>query len=565
MSSIATADPIFKREQSFGDSPTEVRETDHYQFEYVHNLVERWDELIDWDGRAAGEGNFFIDVLKKQGCQTVIDAACGTGFHSVQLLRAGFEVASIDGSPQMLAKAFENARKRGFILRTVHSDWRWMSRDVAGRYDAIICLGNSFTHIFREHDRRRALAEFYSLLNHDGLLILDQRNYDALLGGKAGSGHKYYYCGDGVSAEPEYVDEGLARFRYEFSDDGSVYHLNLFPLPKTYMRDLMHQVGFQKITTYGDFQSRYREHDPDFFIHVAEKSYREENEDSDSPGGKAGYSVAVQTAQNYYNSNDAEYFYSSLWGGEDLHVGIHKSDDEPVLDASNRTTERMAKQVADSLRPGTRVLDIGGGYGGVARYLAAQFGVHVTSLNLSEVQNERARRMTAERGLNDLVMIVDGDFENIPYDSDSFDLIWSQDALLHSGNRARVMAEAARVLKPGGTFVFTDPMSADGVETDKLQPVLDRIQLETMGTPEFYRHELERHGLARRLFEQHTEQIARHYGRIRNELDINRGELEKHISATYLANMREGLQNWVDFSNAGLLAWGIMVFDKPGP
>lgn len=282
MSSEPSIDPMFQREQDFGDAPTEIRETDHYQHEYVHDFVERWDDLIDWDGRAASEGSFFIDVLKKYGCETVIDAACGTGFHSVQLLRAGLEVASVDGSPQMLTKAFDNARERGFILKTVHSDWRWMTRDMVGRYDAIICLGNSFTHIFNEHDRRRTLAEFYSMLKHDGILILDQRNYDALLDGKSSPGHKYYYCGDGVSAQPEHIDGGLARFRYEFSDDGSVYHLNMFPLRKAYVHDLMHQVGFQRVTTYGDFQSSYREDDPDFFIHVAEKSYLAADEDADA-------------------------------------------------------------------------------------------------------------------------------------------------------------------------------------------------------------------------------------------------------------------------------------------
>jgi len=281
MTNAATDNVMFKRTQEFGQQPTEVRETDHYQHEYVHDFVERWDDLIDWDGRAASEGSFFIDVLKKYDCTSVIDAATGTGFHSVQLLKAGFEVASVDGSPQMLAKAFDNARERGMILSTVHSDWRWMSRDLVGRYDAIICLGNSFTHIFNEHDRRRTLAEFYSMLKHDGILILDQRNYDALLEGKSKPGHKYYYCGEGVSAAPEHIDEGLARFRYEFSDDGSVYHLNMFPLRKNYVHDLMHQVGFQSVTTYGDFQSSYREEDPDFFIHVAEKAYRPQDEDAD--------------------------------------------------------------------------------------------------------------------------------------------------------------------------------------------------------------------------------------------------------------------------------------------
>lgn len=563
MSSDTAVDPMFQREQDFGDTPTEIRETDHYQYEYVHDFVERWDDLIDWDGRAASEGNFFIDVLKRYGCKTVIDAACGTGFHSVQLLRAGFDVASVDGSPQMLTKAFANARDRGFILKTVHSDWRWLSRDMVGPYDAIICLGNSFTHIFNEHDRRRALAEFYSMLKHDGILILDQRNYDALLEGKAGPSHKFYYCGKGVSAQPEHTDEGLVRFRYEFTDDQSVYHLNMFPLRKAYMQELMHQVGFQKVISYGDFQSNYREQDPDFFIHVAEKSYLIEDEDDDeSSVRKARYSSAVKTAQNYYNSDDAENFYSRLWGGEDIHIGLYESDGEPVLDASHRTVERMAELAGDKLTTDARVLDVGGGYGGSARYLAERYGANVVSLNLSEVQNERGRRQTAERGLSDKVDIVDGDFENIPYDDNSFDIVWSQDAILHSGNRARVIAEITRVLRPGGVFVFTDPMAADGVAQDELQPVLDRIQLDTMGSPAFYRAELTKRGFTERVFEDHTAQVPHHYDRIHRELDARRDELEGHISDRYIKNMKTGLQHWVEAGQADRLAWGIMIFEK---
>ena len=83
MDSSAEKDPVFQKQQDFGGDPTEVRETDHYQHEYVHDFVERWDELIDWEGRAKSEGSFFVDILKKYGCESVIDAAAGTGFHSV--------------------------------------------------------------------------------------------------------------------------------------------------------------------------------------------------------------------------------------------------------------------------------------------------------------------------------------------------------------------------------------------------------------------------------------------------------------------------------------------------
>jgi SAM-dependent methyltransferase len=262
--------------QVFEHGAIETRQSNHYAQEYVGGFAERWDELVDWDGRAAGEGQFFIDVLKQRGAQKILDVATGTGFHSVRLIETGFEVTSADGAPAMLAQAFDNGRKRGHVLRTVHADWRWLNRDVHGEYDAIICLGNSFTHLFEERARRKALAEFYTMLKHDGVLILDQRNYDALLDGDYGNTHKYYYCGESVSAEPEHVDEGLARFKYTF-EGGDVYHLNMCPIRKDYTRRLMHEVGFQNVATYGDFQETYREDEPDFFIHVAEKEYQDEH------------------------------------------------------------------------------------------------------------------------------------------------------------------------------------------------------------------------------------------------------------------------------------------------
>ncbi len=273
MTRLSGLDEIPK-EQRYGADPVKVRDTDHYQAEYVQAFVEKWDQLIDWDARADSEGGFFIRLLEGYGKRRVLDVATGTGFHSVQLLKAGFEVASADGNAQMLAKAFENAKRHGgHILRTIHADWRWLTRDVKETFDAVICLGNSFTHLFDEADRRRALAEFYSVLEHDGILIMDQRNYDAILDHGFKSKHQYYYCGDQVLAEPVHVDGGLARFRYGFPD-GSEYNLNMFPLRKAYTRKLLQEAGFQRVRTFGDFQETYQDEDPDFFVHVAEKAHR---------------------------------------------------------------------------------------------------------------------------------------------------------------------------------------------------------------------------------------------------------------------------------------------------
>jgi SAM-dependent methyltransferase len=544
--------------QEFGDNPVEVRETGHYTEEYVPSFVEKWDSLIDWEKRTESEGNFFIDLLRKRGVKSVLDVATGTGFHSVRLLAAGFETVSADGSAEMLAMAFENGtREGGHVMRVVQADWRWLNRDVHGEYDAIVCLGNSFTHLFSERDRRKALAEFYAMLKHDGILVLDQRNYDAILDDGYTSKHTYYYCGDDVTVEPEYVDEGLCRMRYSFPDQ-SVYHLNMFPLRKDYTRKLMTDVGFQRVETYGDFQHTYRGEQPDFFVHVAEKEYRMEDDEREGR-----YTGAVSTARSYYNSSDADTFYAAVWGGEDIHIGLYEQPGEPIADASRRTVREMAAKL--ELTEQSIVLDLGSGYGGSARYLAENHGCRVLALNLSEVENRRHKELNAARGLTGRIEVVDGSFENIPYPDASVDVVWSQDAFLHSGNRTRVLAEAARVLRPGGSLIFTDPMAADGCPTGVLQPILDRIHLDDMGSPAFYTRELTRLGFTPvgGGFDEHRDHLVTHYARVLAETRHQESEgLARKVSHDYLTQMKKGLTHWVDGGNDHHLTWGIFHFRR---
>jgi len=275
------------------------------------------------------------------------------------------------------------------------------------------------------------------------------------------------------------------------------------------------------------------------------------------------YSRVVQTARDYYNSNDADNFYFHVWGGEDIHVGLYRSDDEPIAEASRRTVERMS-EVLGALDSSHRVLDLGAGYGGSMRYLAGQFGCRCIALNLSEVENARDREKNAEQGLDDLIEVVDGDFTNLSYDDESFDVVWSQDAILHSGDRARVCAEAARVLKPGGRLIFTDPMQADDAPTDKLQPIYDRIHLDSLGSPGFYRETLTGLGLVEVTYEDHRDQLPRHYARVRRELEANEEELrDRGVSDDYIRKMKTGLQHWVDGGHRGYLEWGVFLFRKP--
>ncbi|MEZ5650239.1 MAG: methyltransferase domain-containing protein [Burkholderiaceae bacterium] len=552
MSDHSSAQPnpeLRLRQQVYGEDPLADRETDTYRGEYIKTFVEKWDELIDWDRRAASEGSFFIDVLRDKGKSMVLDVATGTGFHSVRLTQAGFDVTSADGSAAMLAKAFENGRGRGLILKTVQADWRWLNRDIKGKYDAIICLGNSFTHLHEERDRRRALAEFYAALKHDGILIIDQRNYDAILDQGFSTKHQFYYCGEAVSATPEHVDDGLARFVYRFPD-GAKYTLNMYPIRRKVMRRLLLDAGFMRVRSYGDFQETYHQDEPDFFVHVAEKSIDERRDGGDR-----------NVAEDYYDSDDADQFYLNIWGGEDIHIGIYEAGDS-IARASERTVMTMAEMLP-GLGAQMRVLDIGAGYGGSARKLASRFGASVRCLNISEAQNDTNRHKNAGQGLADKVSVVHGSFEDIPEPDESFDVVWSQDAILHTDHREKVLQEAYRVLKPRGHMVFTDPMQADEVPDGVLQPVYDRLGLTSLGSLRFYREAAERVGF--QVLEQFeiTGHLRTHYDRVRQELEQRRASLAGEISAEYIDRMLAGLRSWVEAADAGNLRFAIQMFRKP--
>lgn len=270
----------------------------------------------------------------------------------------------------------------------------------------------------------------------------------------------------------------------------------------------------------------------------------------------------VDIARDYYDSSDADNFYYQIWGGEDIHVGIYMSPEEPILTASRRTVDTMVRRLPN-LPDDARLLDIGAGYGGSARVMARELGIHVTCLNLSSVQNERNRAMTAEQGLADLIDVHDGNFEELPFEDTSFDQVWCQDSILHSGHRRRVFEEVDRVLKPGGGFIFTDPMQKEGVDQELLEPVLARIHLPSMGSIEKYRRYAADLGWETVDIDEQPDCLVRHYTRVLEELETRSGEIAGRISGDYVERMKKGLRHWIEAGSKGALDWGILHFRKP--
>jgi ubiquinone/menaquinone biosynthesis C-methylase UbiE len=275
------------------------------------------------------------------------------------------------------------------------------------------------------------------------------------------------------------------------------------------------------------------------------------------------YSPVVEVARSYYNSPDADTFYTTVWGGEDLHLGIYESSTDTIFRASRRTVDRMA-ELSRELKPGARVLDLGAGFGGSARHLAGQYGCHVVCLNLSEVENQRNREMNERAGLGERITVVDGSYQSLPFEADVFDVVWSQDAILHSDDRAQVLREANRVLRSGGQLVFTDPMQSDDCPAGVLDPVLERIHLGSLGSPAFYQAMARELGMEATRVEDQSQNLIRHYAAVLRETERQESLLrDRGVSQEYLANMKAGLARWVDGGQRGWLAWAIFVFTKP--
>ena len=279
------------------------------------------------------------------------------------------------------------------------------------------------------------------------------------------------------------------------------------------------------------------------------------------------YSDAAATAASYYDSADADHFYADIWGGEDIHIGLYADADEAIATASRRTVDTLIDLIGrDGLSDGEAerlVVDFGSGYGGAARRLCQQPNVRIEAINISAVENDRHRLLNREAGVDQKITVHNASFESVPLADGCADVIWSQDAILHSGNRQTVMHEASRLLKPGGVMVMTDPMAADGVPAESLSAILKRIHLQDLGSPERYKNWGDAAGLERTHWDDRTPMLIRHYSRVREELRQRRELLTRTISADYLERMDAGLGHWVEGGEAGRLCWGLMRFRKP--
>ncbi len=111
------------------------------------------------------------------------------------------------------------------------------------------------------------------------------------------------------------------------------------------------------------------------------------------------------------------------------------------------------------VQAGMRVLDIGGGLGGAARTLAAEYGCAVTVLDVTEEYCRVGELLTRRAGLADRVSFHHGDGLHTPFVEQRFDLVWTQHCTMNIEDKAQLYREIHRVLQPAGRLAMHEIMA----------------------------------------------------------------------------------------------------------
>ncbi|XP_030642590.1 glycine N-methyltransferase isoform X2 [Chanos chanos] len=239
----------------------------------------------DTQSRTQEYKSWVVSLLRKHGCQRVLDVACGTGVDSIMLVEEGFQMMSVDASDKMLKYAlkarWERRKEPAFDQWVIEeANWLTLVDDIekpGDGFDAVICLGNSFAH----------LPDFKG-----GILIIDHRNYDYILEtGRAPQGKNIYYQSDlkqdictsvlWVNSKPHMI---TLDYTLEVPDPEGVktepqtskFRLSYYPHRLECFKEILVGAFFGKCehSVYGDFKpyTPGQPEAPRYFIHVVKRT-----------------------------------------------------------------------------------------------------------------------------------------------------------------------------------------------------------------------------------------------------------------------------------------------------
>ncbi len=225
--------------------------------EFYDKFADKYDTLVSFENRAKREANFYDSIFKKYKVKTVLDCACGTGHHVMMLKKMGYDIRGSDLSPAMINKARANLKEKKIDVTLKISDFKDLNKKFDEKFDAIICVGNSLPHLLTDEDLTLALTEMNEILNENGILILEQRNYDKLLKSKERffpvafrENDVFFYVLDFHPSEIVFNIINVNANNQTFQAYKTTYN----PLKIDKLQKLLHISGFRIIDLYEDYK-----------------------------------------------------------------------------------------------------------------------------------------------------------------------------------------------------------------------------------------------------------------------------------------------------------------------
>lgn len=135
----------------------------------------------------------------------------------------------------------------------------------------------------------------------------------------------------------------------------------------------------------------------------------------------------------------------------------------------------VSKELANSINlNGLNVLDVGCGLGGPCRMLADEYNCQTTGIDLSNEYIRTATKLSELVNLSDTTTFVQGDATELPFNDNSFDVVWTQHVQMNIPNKIKFYFEINRVLKTGGYFLFYDILKKGNGEVEYPMPWASR-------------------------------------------------------------------------------------------
>lgn len=160
-------------------------------------------------------------------------------------------------------------------------------------------------------------------------------------------------------------------------------------------------------------------------------------------------------------------------------TGVFLHPDESLETGEQRKLERIREKL--SLQPGSRVLDVGCGWGSIGLHLAERCAIRVDGITLSAVQQRVVLERAQERGLSDRVEVEVCHIDELDRPAESYDAIVFSGSIVHMNSRRAVHQKVGRLLRPGGRLLTSDCTFPAELRGDRGSRANDYIFVQTFG------------------------------------------------------------------------------------